>query len=96
MYSLPTIIRMIEPRRMGWAGHVARMGRGGMRIGFWWERQKERPLGRPRRRCMDNIRMGLRVIEWGDMELINLAQNRAKWKALVNTVMNFPKEGFAP
>jgi hypothetical protein len=36
------IIRMIKPRRMRWAGHVARMGRRGMRIGYWWERQKER------------------------------------------------------
>jgi hypothetical protein len=41
-YSLPSIIRMIESRRMRWAWHVARMGRIGMRMGYWWERQNER------------------------------------------------------
>jgi acyl-coenzyme A synthetase/AMP-(fatty) acid ligase len=43
LYSSPTIIRMIKSRRMRWAaGHVARMGRRGMHIGYWWESQKER------------------------------------------------------
>jgi hypothetical protein len=42
LYSSPSIIRMIESRRMIWAGHVARMGRRGMQIGYWWESQKER------------------------------------------------------
>jgi hypothetical protein len=41
-YSSPNIIRMIKSRRMRWAGHVARMGRGGMHIGYRWESQKER------------------------------------------------------
>jgi hypothetical protein len=41
LYSSPSIIRMIKPRRMRWAGHVARMGRRGMHIGHWWEIQKE-------------------------------------------------------
>jgi hypothetical protein len=53
---------MIKSRRMRWAGHVARMGRIGMHIGFWWESQKERPLERPRHRWEDNIRMDLREI----------------------------------
>jgi hypothetical protein len=42
LYSSPSVIRIIKARRMSWAGHVARMGRRGMHIGFWWESQKER------------------------------------------------------
>jgi hypothetical protein len=42
LYSSPNIIRMIKPRRMRWARHVARMGRRGMHIDYWWESQKER------------------------------------------------------
>jgi hypothetical protein len=42
LYSSPSIIRMIKSRRMRWAGHIARMGRRGMIIGYWWESQKER------------------------------------------------------
>jgi hypothetical protein len=47
-----------------------------------------RPLGRPRRRWEDNIRMDLREIGWGGMEWIDLAQDTDQWRALVNTVMN--------
>jgi hypothetical protein len=64
LYSSPNIIRMIKSRRMRWARHVARMGRRGMRIGYWWESQK-RPLGRPRRRWVDNIKMDLRMRWYG-------------------------------
>jgi hypothetical protein len=42
LYSSPSMIRMIKSRRMGWAGHDARMGRKGISIGFWWKSQKER------------------------------------------------------
>jgi hypothetical protein len=42
LYSSPSIIRMIKSRRMGWAGYVAQLGRRGMHMGYWWERQKER------------------------------------------------------
>jgi hypothetical protein len=42
LYSSPSIIRMIKSRRTKWAGHVARMGRRGMHIGYWWESLKER------------------------------------------------------
>jgi hypothetical protein len=41
------------------------LGRGGMHVGFWWESQKERPLGRPRRRWKDNIKMDCKEIGWG-------------------------------
>jgi hypothetical protein len=48
----------------------------------------ERPLGRPRHRWEDNVRMDLREIGWGGMDWINLAQDRDQWRGLVNTVMN--------
>jgi hypothetical protein len=48
----------------------------------------KRPLERPRRRWEDNIRMDLREIRWGGMDWIDVAQDRAQWRALVNTVMN--------
>jgi hypothetical protein len=46
------------------------------------------PLGRPRRRWVDNIKMDLREIEWDGMDWLELAQDRDQWRALVNTVMN--------
>jgi hypothetical protein len=48
----------------------------------------KRPLGRPRRRWVDNIKMDLREIEWDGVHWIELAQDRDQWRALVNTVMN--------
>jgi hypothetical protein len=48
----------------------------------------KRPLGRPRRRCVDNIKMNLREIRWDGMDWIDLAQDRDQWRDLVNTVMN--------
>jgi hypothetical protein len=48
----------------------------------------KRPLGRSRRRWTDNIKMDLREIGWDGMQLINLAQARDQWRALVNTIMN--------
>jgi hypothetical protein len=48
----------------------------------------KRPLGRPRRRWVDNIKMELREIGWGGMDWIDLAQDRDQWRALVNTLMN--------
>jgi hypothetical protein len=72
---------MIKSRRMRWAGHVAGMWRRGMHKG-------KRPLGRPRRRWVDNIKMDLREIEWNGMDWIDLAQDRDQWRALVNAVIN--------
>jgi hypothetical protein len=48
----------------------------------------KRPLGRPRRRLVDNIKIDLREIEWDGMDWIDLAQDRDQWRAIVNTVMN--------
>jgi hypothetical protein len=50
---------------------------------------KKRPLGRPRRRWVDNIKMDLRDIKWNDMNWIDLGQDRDRWRALVNTVIKF-------
>jgi hypothetical protein len=48
----------------------------------------KRPLGRPRRGWVDNIKMDLTEVEWDGMDGINLPQDRDRWRALVNTVMN--------
>jgi hypothetical protein len=48
-----------------------------------------RPLGRPRRRWVDNIKMDLGEIGWGGADLIDLSKDRDKWNAIVNTVINF-------
>jgi hypothetical protein len=80
---------MNKSRRMGWAGHVARLGekRNAYRI-LVGKPEGKRPLGRTKRRWVDNIKMDLRDTEWGDMDWIDLAQDRDQWRALVNTVMN--------
>jgi hypothetical protein len=82
-------MRIIMSRRMRWAGHVARMGekRNACRI-LVGKPEGKRPLGRPRCRWEDNIRMDLREIGWGGMDWIDLAQDRDHWRALVNTLMN--------
>jgi hypothetical protein len=89
LYSSPSIIRIIKSRRMRWAGHVARMEekRNVYKL-LVGKPEGKRPLGRPRRRWIDNIRMdlleiGLNVVDW-----IGLAQERYRWRALVNSVMN--------
>jgi hypothetical protein len=89
LYSSPSIIRVIKARRMRWAGHVARMGemRGAYNI-LVARPEGRRPLGRPRRRWEYNIKMDLREIGFGDVDWIHLAQDRDRWRALVNTVMS--------
>jgi hypothetical protein len=57
--------------------------------GFWWGRpDRKRPIRRPRRRWEDNIEMDLQQVKWGGMAQIDLAQDRYRWRALVNAVMN--------
>jgi hypothetical protein len=91
LYSSPSIVRVIKARRMRWAGHMACMGevRGACNI-LVGRPEGRRPLGRPRRRCRweDNIKIDLREIGFGDVDWINLAQDRDRWRAIVNTVMN--------
>jgi hypothetical protein len=64
-YSSTSIIRIMKSRRMRWAGHVARMGRSGMHIGYWGKPEGKSPLGRPRCRWVDNIRMDLSMGWYG-------------------------------
>ena len=60
-----------------------------MYTGFWCGNLRgKRPLGRPRRRWEDNIKMDLQEVEWVDMHWIDLAQDRDRWRALVNAVMD--------
>jgi hypothetical protein len=89
LYSSPSIIRVIRARRMRWAGHVVHLGevRGAYNI-LVGRPEGRRPLGRPRRGWEDNIKMYLREIGFGDVDWIHLAQDRDKWWAVVNTVMN--------
>jgi hypothetical protein len=89
LYSSPSIIRIIKPRKMRSTEHVARMGekRKAYRL-LMGNPEGRRPLGRPRRRWLDNIRMDLVEVGWGDVDWIGLAQDRCKWRALVNAVMN--------
>jgi hypothetical protein len=89
LYSSPSIIRIMKARRMRWAGHVARMGekRNVYRL-LVGKPEGRRPLGRPRRKSLDNIRMDLVEVEWGDVDWIGLAVGRDRWRALVNSVMN--------
>jgi hypothetical protein len=90
LYSSPNIIRQIKSRRKRWAGHVARMGkeRNVYRV-LMGKPEGKRPLGRPRRRWEDGIRMDLREIDWGGVDWIQLAQDRDRWRALVNTAITF-------
>ena len=89
LYSSPNIVRMIKSRRMRWAGHVARMGeeRGAYRV-LAWKPEGKRPLGRPRRGWVDNIRMDLQEVGCGYVDWIGLAQDRDRWRTLVSAVMN--------
>jgi hypothetical protein len=89
LYSSPSIIRIMKVRRMIWAGHVARMGakRNAYRL-LVGKPEGRRPLGRPRHRWLDNIRMELVEVGWHDVDWIGLAQDRDRWRALVNSVLN--------
>jgi hypothetical protein len=89
LYSSPNIVRVIKARRMKWVGHVARMGeeRGVYRV-LVGKLEGKRPLGRPRRRWMDNIRMDLQEVGCGHVDWIGLAQDRDRWRTLVSAVMN--------
>ena len=89
LYCSPKIVWVIKWGIMRWAGHMARMGeeRGVYRV-LVGKREGKRPLGRPRRRWVDNIRMYLQEAGCGHVDWIGLAQDRDRWRTLVSAVMN--------
>jgi hypothetical protein len=91
LYSFPSVIRMIRSRRMRCEVDVARMGeKMNAYMILVGKPEEKRPLGRPRRMWVDNIKMDLIEMGWSGMDCIDLAQDRDHWKALVKTVMNLP------
>jgi len=89
LYTSRNIVRVMKSRRMRWAGHVARMGeeRGAYKV-LVGKPEGRRPLGRPRRRWVVNIRMDLQDVGCGYVDWIGLAQDRDRWRTLVSVVMN--------
>jgi hypothetical protein len=85
LYSSPSIIRITKSRRMRWAGHVARTGE---KRNAYTLLVGKRSLGRPRLKWVDNIRMDLGEVGRGDVDWIGLVQDRNRWRALVNSVLN--------
>jgi hypothetical protein len=89
LYSSPSNVRVIRSRRRRWAGHVLPMGeRRALYKVLVWKPEGKRPLGRPRHRQKDNIKMDLQELGCGLMNWIDLAQYRNRWRALVKGVMN--------
>jgi hypothetical protein len=94
LYCSPSIIRTMRLRRMRWAGHVARMGwgRGGEERNAYrllmGKPEGKTLVGIPRHRWMNNIRMHLGQVGWGDVDWIGLAQDKNRWRAFVNSVLN--------
>ena len=89
LYCSTNIVRVIKSRRMRWAGYVACMGRGVARTGFWWGNLRETDHWR------DPDVDGRIILRWifrkwdvGGMDWIGLAQDRDRWQALANEIMN--------
>jgi hypothetical protein len=89
VYSSPSIVRVMKSRRMRWARHVARMeeGRGGYMFLVGKPDGKDL-LGIPKRTWEDNVKADLQEVGCGGMDWIDLAQDRDRWRALVNALLN--------
>jgi hypothetical protein len=89
LYSSPSIIRLFKSRRIRWVGHVAKIGekRNDCRL-LVGKPEQRRPLGRPRRRWVDNIQMDIGEMGYGCVDWIGLARDRDRWRALVSSVMS--------
>jgi hypothetical protein len=89
LYSSPSIIGMIKSRSRDGLGIKYEWGRKGPHyMLFVGTPERKRLLGRQRRRWVDSIRMDLEEVGWGNVDWIGLAQDRDKWRALVNSVLN--------
>ena len=89
LYTTRNIVRETKSIRMRWAGHVVRMGeRSGVYRFLVGKPEGKSPLGRPRCRWEDNIKMDLQEVGGGCGDWMELAQDRDRWRALVSTVMN--------
>jgi len=89
LFCSSNIVQVNKSRRMRWAGDVACMGeRRGMYRVLVGKPEGKRPLGRPRHSWKDNVKMDLQEVGCGGVEWIELAQDRDRWWALVNAVMN--------
>ena len=89
LYSSPNIVRVIKSIRMRWVGHVARMHEDrGVYRALVGKQEGKRPLGTPRHRWVDNIRMDLQEVGCEYIVWIGLAQDRDRWWTLVSAVMN--------
>ena len=90
LYNSSNILGVIKSRRIRWAGHVARMeeGRGVNKV-LVGKPEGKRPLGRPRRKWEDNIKMDFEEVGRGCGDWMELAEDRDRWRTLVSTVMNF-------
>jgi hypothetical protein len=86
VYASPNMIRIIKSRRIRWVGHVA-LTEGKKNV-MMWKPEERRPLGSPRHKWEDNIIMDLKSIEWEGVDWLYMAQDRDRWWAFVNTVMN--------
>ena len=90
LYSSANIVRVIKSRRMRWAGHVAHMEEGRVLHNvLFGKHEGNGPLGRPRHRWKDTIKMDLEEVGRGCGNCMELAQDSDRWRALVSTVMNF-------
>jgi hypothetical protein len=89
LHLSPNVVTVIKLRRMRWAGHVARMGKGrGVYRVLVVRPEGKGPLGRPRRRWENNIKLNVRETGIDGVNWIQLAQNRVQWRAFVSTIMN--------
>jgi hypothetical protein len=88
LYCSPNIVCVIKSRTMGWAGHVARMGkRRGVYGALLGKPEGKRPLGRPRRRWEDNNKFDLHEVRCCGMDWMELTRDRDRWRAFVSAVM---------